>query len=91
MATLCRPAVSVPEYLNALEGTLELVRSRRAGHPRPGLQSSPPPDHKRHFEELPDILSADGPVDHGAIAALRRRYDIEQLTPLRRDQPARRP
>ncbi|MFD9336205.1 cupin domain-containing protein [Streptomyces sp. NPDC060028] len=53
------------------------------------FQSSPPPDHERYFEELLEILSADGPVDHSAIAALRCRYDIEQLTPLRHDQPAR--
>ncbi|MCX5196076.1 cupin domain-containing protein [Streptomyces sp. NBC_00249] len=53
------------------------------------FQSSPPPDHERYFEELLTILSADGPVDHDAIAALRRRYDIEQLTPLRHDQPPR--
>ncbi|MFF8656057.1 cupin domain-containing protein [Streptomyces huasconensis] len=51
------------------------------------FQSSPPPDHERYFEELLEILSADGPVDHEAIAALRRRYDIEQLTPLRHDPP----
>ncbi|MEV6734405.1 cupin domain-containing protein [Streptomyces sp. NPDC051364] len=55
------------------------------------FQSSPPPDHERYFEELLEILSADGPVDHGAIAALRCRYDIEQLTPLRHDRPMRRP
>ncbi|MFF7244308.1 cupin domain-containing protein [Embleya sp. NPDC008237] len=53
------------------------------------FQSSPPPDHERYFEELLEILSSDGPVDHDAIAALRGRYDIEQLTPLRHDQPAR--
>lgn len=53
------------------------------------FQSSPPPDHERYFEELMDILSADGPPDHTAIAALRRRYDIEQLTPLRHDLPTR--
>ncbi|MEV3970218.1 cupin domain-containing protein [Streptomyces sp. NPDC050698] len=53
------------------------------------FQSSPPPDHERYFEELLEVLSADGPVDHDAVAALRRRYDIEQLTPLRHDQPTR--
>lgn len=47
------------------------------------FQASPPPDHERYFEELLEILSADGPPDHGAIAELRARYDIEQLTPLR--------
>ncbi|MCB5168866.1 cupin domain-containing protein [Streptomyces bambusae] len=51
------------------------------------FQSSPPPDHERYFEELMDILSADGPPEHAAIEALRRRYDIEQLTPLRHDRP----
>ncbi|MFJ6571781.1 cupin domain-containing protein [Streptomyces sp. NPDC091292] len=47
------------------------------------FQASPPPDHERYFDELLEILSADGPPDHDAIAALRVRYDIEQLTPLR--------
>ncbi|MER7623774.1 hypothetical protein [Streptomyces sp. NPDC126503] len=44
-------------------------------------------------EELMEILSTDrptdGPTDHTAIAALRRRYDSEQLTPLRHDLPVR--
>ncbi|MER5946972.1 cupin domain-containing protein [Streptomyces sp. NPDC001904] len=47
------------------------------------FQASPPPDHERYFEELLEILSAGGPPDHAAIADLRSRYDIEQLTPLR--------
>ncbi|WP_329557392.1 type III polyketide synthase [Streptomyces sp. NBC_00696] len=37
MATLCRPAVSVPEYVITMEETLELARSRHAGHPQLGL------------------------------------------------------
>ncbi|MFE7779001.1 cupin domain-containing protein [Streptomyces sp. NPDC057445] len=49
------------------------------------FQASPPPDHEQYFEELLDILDAGGPPDHAAIAALRARYDIEQLTPLRYD------
>jgi len=40
-----------------------------------------PPGHERYFEELADIL-ASGPPDHEAIAALRERFDTEQLTPL---------
>jgi mannose-6-phosphate isomerase-like protein (cupin superfamily) len=52
------------------------------------FQASPPPDHERYFDELLDILSAGGPPDHTAIAALRARYDIEQLTPLRHHMPA---
>lgn len=47
------------------------------------FQASPPPDHERYFDDLLEILSADGPPDRAAIAELRRRYDIEQLTPLR--------
>ncbi|WP_369198536.1 type III polyketide synthase [Streptomyces djakartensis] len=34
MATLCRPAVSVPEYVITMEETLELARQRHAGHPQ---------------------------------------------------------
>ncbi|MGH4028089.1 cupin domain-containing protein [Actinomycetota bacterium Odt1-20B] len=48
--------------------------------------SSPPPDHERYFDELLDILAAaepPDPPDPAAIAELRTRYDIEQLTPLR--------
>ncbi|MFJ8802882.1 type III polyketide synthase [Streptomyces sp. NPDC102487] len=37
MATLCRPAVSVPEYVITMEETLELARSRHADHPQLGL------------------------------------------------------
>jgi oxalate decarboxylase/phosphoglucose isomerase-like protein (cupin superfamily) len=49
------------------------------------FQASPPSDHERYFEELLDILGAQGPPDPGAIADLRVRYDIDQLTPLRHD------
>ncbi|MFD5075212.1 cupin domain-containing protein [Streptomyces sp. NPDC058371] len=47
------------------------------------FQASPPPDHERYFEELLEILGNGGPPDHAAIEALRARYDIEQLTPLK--------
>ncbi|MEV1051288.1 cupin domain-containing protein [Streptomyces sp. NPDC049887] len=60
--------------------------ANRTGKPaRMFFQASPPPDHERYFEELIAILDADGPPDHGAIAELRARYDIEQLTPLRHE------
>jgi len=39
--------------------------------------------HERYFEELLDILASGAPPDHAATEALRARYDIEQLTPLR--------
>lgn len=41
-----------------------------------------PPGHDRYFDELADILAADGPPDSEAIAALRERYDTEQLSSL---------
>ncbi|MDQ0389160.1 hypothetical protein J2S54_005980 [Streptomyces sp. DSM 42143] len=47
------------------------------------FQAGPPPDHERYFEELLEILGDGGPPDHAAIEALRAKYAIEQLTPLR--------
>ncbi|MCJ1677263.1 cupin domain-containing protein [Streptomyces sp. APSN-46.1] len=51
------------------------------------FQASPPPDHERYFEELLELLNSDAGPDAGpdaaAVEELRRRYDIEQLTPLR--------
>ncbi|NNJ04658.1 cupin domain-containing protein [Streptomyces sp. PKU-MA01144] len=60
--------------------------ANRTGKPaKMFFQASPPPDHERYFEELIGILGRTGPPDHEAIAELRSRYDIEQLTPLRHD------
>lgn len=47
------------------------------------LQSSPPPDHERYFEELMEIFEAGLPVDAVAVEELRRRYDVQQFTPMR--------
>jgi hypothetical protein len=41
-----------------------------------------PAGHEVYLEELPDLLAVGGPPDHAEIAALRRRHDIHQLTPL---------
>jgi mannose-6-phosphate isomerase-like protein (cupin superfamily) len=41
-----------------------------------------PPGHERYFEELGELLAAQEPPDQAAIAALRARHDIYQLTPL---------
>ncbi|MCQ4079607.1 cupin domain-containing protein [Streptomyces sp. RB6PN25] len=51
------------------------------------VQAAPPPAHERYFEELLEIFSAGGPPDLSAIAALRERYDIQQITPLRTAAP----
>jgi len=47
------------------------------------FQAVPPPDHERYFEELLELLNSGGGIDPAAVEELRRRYDIEQLTPLR--------
>jgi mannose-6-phosphate isomerase-like protein (cupin superfamily) len=46
--------------------------------------SAPPPDHERYFEELLEILGNDV-ADEAAVANLREKYDIQQITPLRYD------
>ena len=46
------------------------------------LFQATPVGHEKYFEELLAILKRGGPPDPQAIADLRRRYDIEQLTPL---------
>lgn len=48
------------------------------------FQSSVPGGHENYFKELAAILRrSDGAPDPKDIAELRRRYDIEQLTPLK--------
>lgn len=46
------------------------------------LFQAAPVGHERYFEELLAILRGGGPPDQEVIAALRKRYDIEQITPL---------
>jgi mannose-6-phosphate isomerase-like protein (cupin superfamily) len=46
------------------------------------LFQSAPGGHEDYFEELAALLRADGRPDPAAIAELRARYDIEQLTRL---------
>ena len=41
-----------------------------------------PPTHDRYFVEPAEILARSGPPDSDAIAALRRKYDTEQLSSL---------
>lgn len=46
------------------------------------LLAMSPPGHDRYFDELAVILAADGPPDPEAIAALRQRYDTQQIETL---------
>jgi quercetin dioxygenase-like cupin family protein len=41
-----------------------------------------PVGHERYLEELAELLAGQGPPDQAAIAALRARHDIHQLTPM---------
>jgi len=46
-----------------------------------------PAGHEIYLQELADLLARGGPPDPAEIAALRRRHDIHQLTPLRNHPP----
>ncbi|WP_040805731.1 cupin domain-containing protein [Nocardia concava] len=52
------------------------------------FQASPPPDHEHYFEGLIEIFRDGEQVDPAAVAALREKYDIEQLTQLLYEPPA---
>lgn len=52
------------------------------------FQSSVPGGHENYFEELAALLRrSDGKPQQRDVAQLRRRYDIEQLTPLNAGRP----
>jgi mannose-6-phosphate isomerase-like protein (cupin superfamily) len=51
------------------------------------FQSAPPPDHERYFEELVDLLAGPAEGRAEAVAMLRERYDIQQITPLQPGAP----
>jgi hypothetical protein len=56
--------------------------ANRSAAPARLLLTMSPAGHDRYFDELAEILAADGPPDSDAIAALRQRYDTEQLSSL---------
>ena len=56
--------------------------ANRTGEPTRFLLITSPPGHDRYFDELAEILAADGPPDSEAIAELRRRYDTRQIESL---------
>ncbi|MGA7922746.1 MAG: cupin domain-containing protein [Thermoplasmata archaeon] len=41
-----------------------------------------PAGHEHYMEEMGKVLARSGPPDQAAIAALRERHDIHQLTPV---------
>ncbi|MES4888797.1 cupin domain-containing protein [Streptomyces sp. NPDC096012] len=51
------------------------------------FQCFPSPEHEAYFEEIAEIWSRGTAVDPAAVEAMRRRYDVSQLTPLRFEPP----
>jgi oxalate decarboxylase/phosphoglucose isomerase-like protein (cupin superfamily) len=41
-----------------------------------------PPGHERYLEEIGELIGRGGPPDPAAIAEVRTRHDIQQLTPM---------
>ena len=41
-----------------------------------------PPGHERYLEEIGELIGQSGPPDPAAIAEVRARHDIQQLTPM---------
>ncbi|MFI1019045.1 cupin domain-containing protein [Streptomyces sp. NPDC020965] len=52
------------------------------------FQSYPSPEHESYFEEIAEIWSRGTAVDPAAVAAMRQRYDVGQITPLRFEPPS---
>jgi oxalate decarboxylase/phosphoglucose isomerase-like protein (cupin superfamily) len=46
-----------------------------------------PPGHERYLEEIGELIGEHAPPDPAAIAEVRARHDIEQLTPMVVGQP----
>lgn len=56
--------------------------ANRSAQPARVLMTVSPPGHEHYFEELGRLAAADPHPDPQAVAALRRRYDTDQLSAL---------
>jgi mannose-6-phosphate isomerase-like protein (cupin superfamily) len=61
--------------------------ANRSDRPAKFLLIMSPPGHDRYFDELAEILAVEGPPDTDAIAALRQRYDTQQISSLTAARP----
>ncbi|MGY1439930.1 cupin domain-containing protein [Streptomyces reniochalinae] len=52
------------------------------------FQSFPSPEHETYFEEIAEIWSRGTAVDPAEVEAMRQRYDVRQITPLRYEPPS---
>ncbi|MFB8776949.1 cupin domain-containing protein [Streptomyces broussonetiae] len=69
-------------------GTPHAFRNVSGKPARMLFQCFPSPYHERYFEEIAQIWASGAGVDPGAVEEMRRRYDVQQLTPLRYEPPA---
>ena len=55
-----------------------------SGKPARLLMTVSPPGHEHYFEELAQVVSRGSPPDAKVIAALRSRFDTDQLSALQK-------
>jgi len=70
-------------FMHVPAGVPHAFANRGGGPVRMFFQSSAPGGHENYFRELAELLRGGGPPDQEAIARLRQRYDMVQLTPVR--------
>lgn len=68
-------------------GTPHAFRNATDKPARMLFQSLPSPDHEDYFREIAEIWSRGTTVDPAAVADMRKRYDVSQLTPLVYEPP----
>lgn len=69
-------------------GTPHAFRNASRRPARMLFQCYPSPYHESYFEEIAQLWAAGTSVDPDAVEQMRRRYDVDQITPLRYEPPA---
>lgn len=70
-------------FMHVPSGIPHAFANRSSEPVRMFFQSSVPGGHENYFRDLAQLLQGGGPPDQEAIAGLRQRYDITQLTDVR--------
>jgi oxalate decarboxylase/phosphoglucose isomerase-like protein (cupin superfamily) len=87
-ATGARPVRGGPGSLMYVPAGCPHAFANRSSSPARMLFLVAPSGHERYLAELGELISSSPPPGPAAIAALRARHDIEQLTPLTVSPPA---
>lgn len=69
-------------------GTPHAFRNATDRPTRMLFQNYPSPEHETYFEEIAEIWSRGTAVDPASVEAMRERYDVHQITPLRFEPPS---